>query len=148
MLFQLGLVTIDDPGPFNADGTEEDFGAGYAVKPVVGAAPNREFVGPDDTRMVISGTLFPHFFSRHGQASGLSEVEMLRAITATGKPQCLVRGDGVNLGWWLVDRVRQRSKHLSRRGVGREIAYEIQLVQSPDAASPADILSTLTLLFA
>ncbi len=148
MLFQLGPLTIDSPGPFNATDAGEDFGASYAVKPIVGAAPDREFVGPDDTKRTISGTLFPMFFARNGLGTGLDAIEMLRSMTQSGAPQLLVRGDGTNLGWWLVEHVRQRTKNIGVQGIGREVSYDIELVASSTAASPDQILTTLITLFA
>ena len=136
MLFQLGPITVDSPGPFNATNTNEEFGADYAVKPVVGAQQPREFMGPADHRFTLSGKLFPQFFGRNGQATGLDEIQMLRSLTGTGDPQILVRGDGYNLGWWLIEKVTQKSSTLDAHGIGRQIAFDITLVESPTSASP------------
>lgn len=148
VIYQLGPLTFECPGPFNATDIEDEFGASYAVKPVVGAAPNREFVGPDDTRKTLSGTLFPFFYNRHGYSNGLNEVEMLRTMTEGGESQLLVRGDGLNEGWWLVERYRQRSKHLSIQGIGREISYDVALVRSTQAASVDSVISLFRMLTA
>ena len=146
MLFQLGTVTIDSPGPFNALGTEEEFGAEFATKPVVGAEPPSEFTGPQNTRFVISGKLFPYFFAGHGQGSGLDEIEDLRAMVMSGQPQILVRGDGRNMGWWLIERVRKRDEVLSDEGIGQEIAYDIALKSSPRPAAAGSMRTTFAAL--
>jgi len=147
MLFQIGPVTVDSPGPFNATDTSEEFGADYAVKAVVGARQPREFTGPADAKMTLSGTLFPDLFARAGHATGLHQIELLRSITNTGAPQILVRGDGKNLGWWLIEKVTQKSTKLAANGVGRVIAYDIALVKSSEAADPVSIISLLVSLF-
>ncbi len=147
MLFQLGLITIDSPGPFNATDSSEEFGGDHAVKAVVGARQPREFVGPADGKMTLSGTLFPDLFARYGHATGLNEVETLRAMAEGGAPQILVRGDGSNLGWWIIEKVSQKASKLSAGGVGRVIAYDIALVKSAASASPADALNLLVSLF-
>ena len=148
MLFQLGAVTIDSPGPFNATDVSEEFGSDFAVKPVVGAMQDREFVGPADNRLTISGTLLPYFYQRAGQASGLIEIETLRGVTGTGDPQPLVRGDGTNLGYWLVEKVSTKSSKLSAEGIGMVVTYDISLVRSSTSATPAALVSMLESLFA
>jgi len=156
MLFQLGYVTVDSPndhvtfdspGPFNVTETSEEFGGDHAVKAVVGARQPREFVGPADRKMTLSGTLFPDFFARAGYATGLDEVETLRAMAENGKPQILVRGDGVNLGWWIIEKVSQKSSKLSADGVGKVITFDIALVKSTASADPADALHLVTSLW-
>lgn len=146
MLFQLGTVTIDTPGPFNATGTDEEFGADFATKPVIGAEPPSEFTGKQNGRFTITGTLYPYFFAEHGQGTGLEEIEALRAMAESGQPQILVRGDGKNMKWWLIKRVRKRDQHLSQEGIGQEITYEISLESSPRAAAAGGMLATFVAL--
>lgn len=148
MLFQLGAVTISSPGPFNATDVAEEFGSDFAVKPLVGAPQDREFTGEADGRMTLSGTLFPTRYAAWGRATGLDEVEMLRAVTGSGEPQPLVRGDGRNLGFWLVEKVTTKSAKLSADGVGRVVAYDIGLVRSAAGATPAALAGMLETLFA
>ena len=147
MLFQLGAVTIDSPGPFNATDVNEEFGSDFAVKPIVGAMQDREFVGPADNHLTISGTLLPYFYQRAGQDSGLTEIEMLRSVTGTGDPQPLMRGDGVSLGDWLVEKVSTKSTKLSSEGVGKVVTYDISLVRSTRSASPTALNGILETLF-
>lgn len=148
MLFQLGLVTFDCPGPLNADETTETFGHDYAVKAVVGAQQPREPMGPSDHKFTLSGELRPYFFAGYGQGSGLDEVEALKSMAASGDPQILVRGDGTNMGWWFIERGSLKSTKLSQQGIGQMIHHSVDLVESPNAASPAAMLSLLTQLFA
>lgn len=142
-LFQLGALTISSPGPFNATDTSEEFGADFGVKPLVGTLQDREFDGPSDGRFTISGTLFPYFYQRAGQTSGLDEIETLRGMANTGSPQTLVRGDGMALGNWLVEKVTQKSARLSTEGVGMIITYDISLVKTLRTPDATDQVSTL-----
>ena len=64
-------------------------------------------------------------------------------MRSKGDPQILVRGDGRNMGWFLIEQVHEKSGYLNARGVGREIEVTIELVKSPDGASPTAMLSTL-----
>ena len=152
-LFQLGAVTIVSPGPFNATDTTEEFGSDFGVKPIVGALQDREFDGPSDGRFTITGTLFPFFYERAGQTSGLEEIEILRGMANRGAPQTLMRGSGiagggVALGSWLVEKVTQKSTHLATDGRGKVVVYDISLVRSARDPDPADQIITLNTIMA
>ena len=144
-LFQLGTVTIDSPGSFNATDTTEEFGSDFGVKPLVGALQDREFDGPSDGRFTISGTLFPYFYIRAGMDSGLSQIKLLRAMCDNGKPQTLMQG-GYPLGNWYVEKVTQKSSRLSYEGVGHIITYDISLVRSARAPDAEDQMETLAIV--
>lgn len=147
MLFQLGPVTFDCPAGLNATGTAEEFGGDFAVKAVVGAQQPREFVGASDRSFSLSGDLFPYAAARAGQDTGLDDIETLRGIATSGDPQILVRGDGENLGWFLVEKVTQTATALSATGIGRKIGYTVKLVESPTAADQASTTGVLAQLF-
>jgi len=68
-------------------------------------------------------------------------------MAENGKPQILVRGDGVNLGWWIIEKVSQKSSKLSADGVGKVITFDIALVKSAVSADPADALHLVTSLW-
>ena len=146
MLFQLGAVTFDTY-PLNADETSETFGHDFAVKPVVGAQQPRESMGASDHHFTLSGELQPYFMVRNGQSSGLGDLATLKAMADAGEPQILVRGDGTNMGWWLIEKGSLKSNTLSLQGIGNVIHHSVELVESPTGASPASILSLLTSLF-
>lgn len=141
MLFQLGGLQIDTV-PFEAHETSRESGADFASKDVVGAPRPREFVGGADERFTLSGTLFPYNFG------GLTGLGALDGIRASGDPQILVRGDGANLGWFLVEKVREKSSKLGPSGVGRVIEYELTLVRSPNAGGGGGAFSLFSRLFA
>ncbi len=147
MLYQLGALTFDAPGPLNADDTTEEFGHDFAVKPIVGAQQPRESMGPSDHKFVLTGELLPYFHNRVGIGSGLDEVATLQAMAAAGSPNILVRGDGTNMGWWLIERGSLKSTRLSAQGIGHVIHYSVNLVESPVAASSRSLLNLLEQLF-
>lgn len=148
MLFQFGPVTIDSPDGLNATQTAEEFGSDYAVKPVVGAAQNREFVGPSDHKFSLSGKLLPNFHWRHGAKTGLGEIKLLRGIANSGEPQILVRRDGTMLGFFLLEKVSQKSSTLGPDGMGKEIVWDMSLVESATATSTGGLLDLFESLFA
>ena len=147
MLFQLGSVTFDTY-PLNADESTETFGHDFAVKPVVGAAQRRESMGPADHHFTLSGELQPYFLVRNGQSSGLGDLDALKAMAEAGDPQILVRGDGLNMGWWLIEKGSLKSSKLSLQGIGNVIHHSVDLVESPVGGTAASMLTLLTQLFA
>ena len=145
MLFQLGAITFDRK--VDAEETSEDFGGDFAVKAVVGARQPREFMGPSDHKFTMSGEILPYFHNRIGIGSGLDEVATLKAMAESGEPQILVRGDGTNMGWWLIEKGSLKSSQLSLRGIGNVIHHSVELVESPTAASASLLMTLLTSLF-
>jgi len=140
MLYQLGSLTLDVT-PFNAHEVSRETGHDFAAKEIVGAMKPREPVGEADEKITFECRLFPHRFG------GLSELSALDAMRASGQPQILVRGDGLNRGWFLIEKVTEKESFLNARGIGRQIEVSITLVRSPAAANAASILSTLMSLF-
>lgn len=136
MLYQLGSVTFE-VAPVNVHEIEQEFGADFAAKDLLGARRSREFMGPADGKIELSGKLFPHKFG------GLSAIDMLEQMAESGEPQILVRGDGLNLQWHLIEKVSVKSSYLDANGVGRVIDFKISLVRSSRSASAGSILRTL-----
>lgn len=138
MLYQLGALAIQ-VAPFNAHEVSETGEAEYAVKPVVGREPPLEFVGEGGNEMTISGRLFP------GEFGGLTELELLRQMRVSGKPQYLMRGDGRALGWWAISSVAANSRYLDRRGVGKliEVTISLRRAQTPSASAFFSLMAGL-----
>ncbi|PPQ37064.1 hypothetical protein SAMN06265338_11517 [Rhodoblastus acidophilus] len=140
MLYQLGALTLDVT-PFNTHEVERETGFDFAAKDVVGGMKPREPMGEADETVTLECRLFPHRFG------GLSGLSVLDGMRASGQPQILVRGDGLNRGWFLIEKVKETNAFLTREGVGRQIDVSISLIRSPVGASAGSILSTLMSLF-
>lgn len=128
MLYALGSLIIDVE-PFNVDRVSEQGSTDYAVKSVAGVEPPLEFVGEGGNEMTLSGRLFPRALG------GLNELELLRQLRTSGKAQYLMRGDGRPMGWFAILSVSTNSEYLDGRGVGQQIAVQINLRR---ASKPAD----------
>lgn len=139
MLYQLGALTFEVQ-PFNTHAVDRDSGYDFAAKDIVGAAKPREKVGEADEKLRFECKLYPHRFG------GLDELDALDGMRKSGDPQILVRGDGRNMGWFLVEQVHEKAGFLNARGVGREIVVTIELVRSTGGASPESMLSTVMTL--
>jgi len=94
--------------------------------------PARQFVGPGEGRVDLSGVVYP------GQLGDASAMDRLRALAETGTPQVLVAaagaGSGDILGWWSVERLEEtQDTAFLPGGIPAKIAFRIVLVHYGDA---------------
>lgn len=135
MLMVLGALRFE-VWPFNPIETGSDSGGEYVEKPVMGRRPPLEFVGETTESFTISVKLFP------AKLGGLGSLDQLHTIRRSGIPQYLMRGDGVPLGWYVVDNVGTKSGYLNAQGVGQTVDVDISLRRA-DAPQDADFFATV-----
>ena len=128
MLMTLGPIRFE-VYPFNA--TEYDHGheTSFVEKPVLGARPPLEWVGEGAENWSIRAIIFPHRFG------GLGDLRKLYQARAAGRPLYLMRGDGAQMGWVVIERVSERSSYLDAEGIGRVIDVDISVRR---AAKPSN----------
>lgn len=139
MLYQFGSVTFE-VWPVNAEQVNHETGYDFVAKDVMGAMRPREAMGVGDEFFDISGRLFPEKFG------GLGTMDTLQSMCASGSAHILVRGDGRNLGWYMIEKIREKSSYLDSEGVGKLIDFDINLVRAP-RPSAASYISTLLRIF-
>ena len=143
MLFMLGGVPLDT-APFNIDEWDRSAKADFAVKPVIGAPPRREFMGEGEDMVTLRGQLLP---TRIG---GLNELEALHGFRRAGRSVPVMRGDDVMMGWFVILSIEEKHESLGREAIGFTLTHTISLAKdSPAGASPsiiADIQSLFGLL--
>lgn len=128
MLYQIGPLALDTR-PFNADSMSRSGGADLAVKQLMNALQAREFMGEADEKITISGQLLPT------KIGGLTELEMAYAMSRSGTPLPVMRGDGKMFGWFAIESVSEQHADLGRHGVGFTVKYSLDLVKvDPDPA--------------
>lgn len=139
MLYALGPVTFE-VAPVNITDVDRETQGSYVEKPVVGRRPPLEFVGdgPETVRLTVK--LFPQKFG------GLSSLSSFDTMRKSGTPFVLARGDGANLGWFVVEKASERSTYLDRSGVGKVIEVGLDLKRA-DAPSAGGYMSALLSLF-
>ena len=128
MLMSLGPVRFEIY-PFNATDYGHEHESSFVEKPVLGTRPPLEWVGEGSERWSITARIFPHRFG------GLGDLKTLYQARAAGRPLYLMRGDGAQMGWVVVDKVTERSSYLDAKGIGRVIDVDITLRR---AAKPSD----------
>lgn len=120
---KLGKVQFEIE-PFNATEYDHAHSAAFVEKPVLGAAMPLEWVGQGSETWSIKAKLFPHRFG------GLNDLKKLYQMRAAGKPVYLMRGDGRQMGWVVIETVTERSTYLDRDGVGKIIDVDISVKRS------------------
>jgi len=135
VLAQLGSVQME-VWPFNMTEASHDSEASFAEKSVMGRRPPLEFVGLGPDSRELKCKLFPSKFG------GLSTLDALLDQQASGQPMPFMRGDGVPLGWYVIEKVSERSSYLDRNGVGQVIEVDVSLKRD-DAPGSGSIFSIL-----
>ena len=138
MLMILGPVRFE-VYPFNTTDYDHGHQSSFAEKPVLGARPPLEWVGDGSETWTIKAKIFPHKFG------GLGDLNMLYQARASGQPQYLMRGDGAQMGWVVIERISERSTYLDARGVGRvvEVDITVKSCSTPSGGSYFSLLSGL-----
>ena len=122
--------------PFNTHEVGADRDADFAVKPLLGRPPAREFMGDGDKSVEFRCRLFPL------AVGGLDELGLADRIREAGVPQLLIRGDGAVVGWYVLDKIREISTYLNADGIGRKVEVDIHLSRS-DPPSPSAFFALL-----
>lgn len=137
-LYTVGPLKVQ-VAPFNVADVSERGSTDYAAKPVVGIEPPLEHVGEGANEMTLSGQLFPQAIG------GLNELEMLRQMRTSGKPQYVMRGDGRPLGWFAIISADARHSYIDGQGVGKviEVSISLRRAQTPSARSFFSLISGL-----
>lgn len=129
MLAQIGQIQFE-VAPFNMHETSHEAGASFASHEVVGAMPPLEFVGEAAESWTVRGRLFPLRFSQLGVGSGTSQLGSMHAMRAGGSAQFFMRGDGVPMGWVVIESISETSTYIGADGVGKVIEFEVKLKRS------------------
>jgi len=137
MLYQFGLITFERL-PVNAVSVNRQAGADHVEKDVIGGLRPMEFMGEGGDVMTIAGRLFPEKFG--------GSIDSLHTMRVAGMPHVLTRGDGVNLGWRVIESVNERGEFLGTRGVGKVIDFDVTLKLS-GPPSAGQYIETLIRLF-
>lgn len=98
----------------------------------VGARPARQFTGPGDETITLTGLQAPEFMGDRKAIAGL------RAMADKGAAYALVNGAGEAFGAWVIESIDETGSIFVREGVPRRVEFTINLARVDDAlAEPA-----------
>lgn len=104
----------------------------HASNSRVGARPARQYVGPGDETIALSGLLAPEFMGDR------KAIARLRDMADRGAAYALVNGAGENFGAWVIESLEETGSIFVREGVARRVEFSVNLTRVDDAlADPA-----------
>lgn len=111
---------------------------------VVGLRPKRQFVGPGDETITLTGVLYPSI------TGGKISLDTLAMMAEDGKAWPLVEGTGVYYGLYVIEEISETHSVFFPDGAARKIEFSIKLTRVDDDKSllgqvSSALLSTLNL---
>jgi phage protein U len=129
-LYQFGLVLFQ-VYPFNVHEVTHSTATDWSRKEIAGAPIFREWVGEGDEEINLRGRVFPHFFQGSRLGNGMGHLDILDEMRRYGKAYMLMRGDGISLGWYVIDHLSRGHANLDSKGIGRKIEFEARFQRVP-----------------
>lgn len=102
----------------------------------LGLRPARQFMGPGDDSITLSGTLYPEL------TGGRVSLAMVRAMAETGRAWPLIEGSGVFYGLWVIESVDETGSVFFADGSARKIDFSLKLARVDD--EQVDMLGSVT----
>ncbi|MDI5893068.1 phage tail protein [Halomonas rhizosphaerae] len=102
----------------------------------VGKRPARQYLGPGDDTITLTGTLLPHF------TGGQQNLNQLRQMAAEGAAWPLIEGNGTFYGLYVIESLNENKSHQMRDGSAQRIGFSLTLQRVDD--DRADLLGSLT----
>ena len=93
----------------------------WAAQDRIGRPPARQWVGPGEETIRLSGTIRPI------RRPAAEELDALRAQARRGEPLRMTLGTGEILGLWTVERIRETGSVFLSGGVPRKVEFEVEL---------------------
>lgn len=116
----------------------------HASSSRVGARPARQYIGPGDEIITLSGVLYPEV------TGGRISLAALEAMADMGKSWPLIEGTGWFYGLFVIEELATTSTEFFPDGAARKIEFSLKLARCDDEPSligtvGADLLALLDL---
>ncbi|MGO1068392.1 phage tail protein [Lysobacter sp. CA199] len=98
----------------------------------VGARAARQYVGPGDDTIRLSGLIAPELTGTP------ASLDVLRAMADDGRPYALVEGTGIVHGAFVIGDINETRSLFFADGAARRIEFDMTLVRVDDDARDAD----------
>lgn len=102
----------------------------------IGRRPARQFVGPGDDTITLSGTLYPEI------TGGKLSMAALAAMADTGKAWPLIDGSGTVYGLYVIEDISETGSLFFADGSPRKIDFSLKLTRIDDER--IDLLGAVT----
>lgn len=96
-----------------------------------------QFLGPGTDTMTLQGVVFPEY------KGGTGQIEELRSLGATGRPQLLISGFGKIMGQWVIQQVSEGQTVFAAAGVPRRQEFTVSLRRYDATGGQLGLLQTI-----
>ncbi len=93
----------------------------WTAQDVFGVLPRLQFTGAGADSVTLEGSIFPEY------RGGLGQLDRMRALAGTGKPQRMIDGNGKILGRYVIERVQEKQTIFAALGVPKRQDFTLQL---------------------
>lgn len=87
----------------------------------IGRRPARQFLGPGDDTITLTGTLLPQF------TGGQQNLDQLRMMANDGSAWPLLEGSGNYYGLFVIESLNERKSDFLRDGAAQKIQFDLTL---------------------
>lgn len=101
----------------------------------VGLRPARQFLGPGDDTITLSGVLYPEL------TGGKISLAALKAMADEGRSWPLIEGTGLFYGLYVIEEISQTDSVFFPDGAPRKIEFTLRLTRTDDEP---DLMGQLT----
>ncbi|PSJ22139.1 oxidoreductase [Halomonas sp. ND22Bw] len=101
----------------------------------VGRRPARQFLGPGEETITLTGTLLPQF------TGGQQSLDQLREMANQGAAWPLIEGAGAYYGLYVIGSLNERKSAFMRDGAAQQIEFDLRL-ERIDEDDSAQLAST------
>lgn len=95
----------------------------WASQERFGKSANRQFTGPGDDSMTLSGVIYTEF------RGGIRQLDAMRQLASRGRPMLLIDGYGRVMGHWIVESIEEGQTVFAAFGRPRKQEFTMQLVR-------------------
>lgn len=126
MFYAIGLFAFDTSTLLFSD-LDRNRSWRHPRTEVFGSLAASQYVGPGEDTVNISGVAIPEICGKYSQITALA------AMADAGDAYPLVRGDGMVLGHFTIERMTERHSNMIDTGEARSIEFTLELSRVPDA---------------
>ncbi|SFU03440.1 phage tail protein [Halomonas saccharevitans] len=101
----------------------------------IGRRPARQFLGPGEDTITLTGTLLPQF------TGGQQSLDQLREMANQGAAWPLIEGSGTYYGLYVIVSLNERKSDFFRDGAAQQIEFDLKL-ERIDEDDSAQLAST------
>lgn len=95
----------------------------WAAQERFGKSANRQFTGPGDDSMTLSGVIYTEF------RGGIRQLDEMRRMAARGRPLLLIDGYGRVMGHWIIESIEEGQSVFAGFGRPRKQEFTMQILR-------------------